>query len=96
MGEKKASSDIGHAKRKILRTVEAKKLIIAKHKNGVYVFDLTAEHGMTKSTMSTLIKNNKVIKGADVAKEVTVINTRTTALSNYRERLSASIEALCK
>ena len=77
MGEKKASSDIGHAKRKILRgTVEVKKVVIAKHENGVHVSDLAAEHGMTKSTITTIIKNNEVIKEADVAKEMTVINNQ--------------------
>ena len=77
MGEKKASSDIGHAKRKILRrTVEVKKEIITKHENGVCVSDLAAEHDMTKSTISTIIKSNEVIKWADVAKEVTVISNQ--------------------
>ena len=73
MGAKKARSHIGQEKRKIVRKVQVKKETIAKHENGVYVFDLAAEHGMTKSTISTIIKNNEVIKEADVAKEVTVI-----------------------
>ena len=68
MGAKKARSHIGHAKRKLVRrTVQVKKETIAKHENGVCVSDLAAEHGKTKSNISTTIKNNEVIKGADVA-----------------------------
>ena len=56
MGAKKARSHIGRAKRKIVRrTVQVKKETIAKHENGVYVFDLAAEHGMTRSNISTTI-----------------------------------------
>ena len=75
MGPRKARSDIGQAKRKIVRqTVEVKKEIITKHENGICVSDLAAEYGMAKSTISTIIKNKEVIKGADVAKGVTVIS----------------------
>ena len=75
MGPRKVRSDIGQAKRKIVRrTVEVKKEIITKHENGICVSDLAAEYGMAKSTISTIIKNKKVVKGADVAKGVTVIN----------------------
>ena len=56
MGAKKARSHIGRAKTKIVRrTVQVKKKTIAKHENGVYVFDLAAEHGMTRSNISTAI-----------------------------------------
>ena len=66
MGAKKARSDIGQGKGKIVRrTVEVKKGIIIKHENGVRVSDLAAEYGMAKTTTSTIIKNKEVIKGAD-------------------------------
>ena len=88
MGANKARSDIGHAKRKtVTRTVEVKKRIIAKQKNGVYVSDLAAEHGMTKSTISTIIKNNKEIKLADVAKEVTVISNQRPPILEEVDKL---------
>ena len=64
-----------------------KKVIIAKHENGVYVFDLAAEHDMTKSTISTIIKNNEVIKLADVAKEVTVISNQRPPILEEVEKL---------
>ena len=57
MGAKKARSDIGQAKRKIVRRVEVKKEIITKHENGVRVSDLAAEYDIAKSTISTIIKN---------------------------------------
>ena len=61
MSAKKAISDIGQGKRKIVgKTVEVKKKIITKHENGVGVLDLAAEYGMAKSTTSTIIKNKKV------------------------------------
>ena len=64
MGTKKARSDIGKGKRKIVgRSVEVKKEIITKHENGVRVSDLAAEYGIAKSTLSTIIKNREVIKG---------------------------------
>ena len=87
MGAKKARSDVGHAKVKIVRTVEVKKEIIAKHENGVYVFDLAAEYDMTKSTISTIIKNKEVIKWADVAKGVTAINNQRPPILEVVEKL---------
>ena len=88
MGAKKASSDISHAKRKIVRgTVEVKKVVIAKHENGVYVSDLAAEYGMTKSTISTIIKNNEVVKGVDVEKGVTVICSQKPPIPEEVEKL---------
>ena len=88
MSAKKARSGVGHAKRKIVRrTVEVKKEIIAKHENGVYVFDLAAEHGMTKSAISTITKTNEVIKWADVANGVTVINNQRPPILEVAEKL---------
>ena len=53
-----------------------KKKIITKHENGVRVSDLAAEYGIEKLTISRTIniKNKEVIKGADVAKGVTVLS----------------------
>ena len=61
-------------KKIVRRTFEVKKEIITKHENGAHVSDLAAEYGMAKLTISTIIKNKEVIKGADVAKRVTVIS----------------------
>ena len=50
MGAKKARSDVGQGKRKIVRrTVEVKKEIITNHENGIRVSDLAADFGMAKS-----------------------------------------------
>ena len=88
MGSKKGRSDIGQGKRKIVRrTVEVKKEIITKHENGVCVSDLAAEYGMAKSTISTIVKNKEVIKGADVAKGVTGTSKQRPPILEEVEKL---------
>ena len=87
MGAKKARSDIGQGKRKFVRTVEVKKEIITKHENGIHVSDLAAKYGMMKSIISTIIKNKKVMKGADVAKEGTVISMQRPPILEEVEKL---------
>ena len=79
MGAKKARSNIGQEKRK--------KEIITKPENGVRVFGLAAEHGMAKSTISTIINNKKVVKGADVTKGVTVISKQRPPILEEVEKL---------
>ena len=64
-----------------------KKEIITKHENGVRVSDLAAEYGMAKSTIPTIIKNKEVIKRADVAKGVTVINKQRPPILEEVEKL---------
>ena len=48
---------------------------------------LDAEYGMEKSTLSTTIKNKEVIKGADVAKGVTVISKQRPPILEEVEKL---------
>ena len=63
MGTKKARSDIGQGKRKIVRrTVEVKKEIITKHENGACVSDLAAEYGMAKSTTGCQKSSRSIFK----------------------------------
>ena len=58
MAPKKAKSDTGQGKRKVVRkTIEVKKEIIAKHENGIRVSDLAVQYGMAKSTVCTILKN---------------------------------------
>ena len=64
-----------------------KKEIITKHKNGVRVSDLAAEYGRAKSTKFIIIKNKEVIKGADVAKEVSVISKQRPPILEEVEKL---------
>jgi hypothetical protein len=69
MGPKKNNDS--KVKRKMTRiTIEVKKEITAKHENGVRVSDLAAQFGMAKST---ILKNKETIKGANVARGVTVL-----------------------
>ena len=75
MAPKKAKSDIGQGKRKVVRrTIEVKKEIITKHENGVRVCDVAAQYGMANWTICSILKNKEVKKFARVAKGVTVIN----------------------
>ena len=74
MGAKKVRSDIGQGKKKIVRTVVVKKEIITKHEKSVHVSDLAAEYNVAKSPISTIITNKEVMRGADVAKRITVIS----------------------
>ena len=74
-------------KKYVRRTIQIKKEIITKHENGVRVSDLAAEYGMAKSTISTIIKNKEVIKGADVAEGVTVINKQRPPILKEVEKL---------
>jgi transposase-like protein len=71
MGPKKDNDR--KVKRKMTRiTIEVKKEIIAKHENGVHVSDLATQFGMAKSTTCAILKN-EAIKGANVARGVTVL-----------------------
>ena len=70
MSPKKSSSNsTGKEKRKVMRTtIQLKKEIFMKLKNGVCVTYLAAQCKMAKSTMSNFLKNKEAIKAADVAK----------------------------
>lgn len=88
MAPKKASSNTGNEKRKVVRTtIELKKEIIAKHENGVRVSDLAKQYGMPKSTVSTILKTKEVIKAANVAKGVTVITKQRPQILEEVEKL---------
>jgi IS30 family transposase len=61
-------------KRKMTRiTIQAKKEIIAKHECGVCVSDLAIQFGVAKSTICTILKIKETIKGASVARGVTLL-----------------------
>ena len=51
-----------------------RKVSISEHENGVCVYDRASKHGMPKSTISTFLKNKKMIKAAHVAKGSKVIS----------------------
>ncbi|XP_023239813.1 major centromere autoantigen B-like [Centruroides sculpturatus] len=70
MALKKEKSDSGNRKR---FSVTSEKEIIAKYENGIHVSDIAKEYNVAKSTISTIIKNKKAFKAAEVAKGVNVI-----------------------
>lgn len=87
MGPKK-DNDSSKVKRKMTRiTIEVKKEIIAKHENGVRVSDLATQFGMAKSTICTILKNKETIKGADVARGVTVLTKQRSQMIEEVEKL---------
>ncbi|KAK7083996.1 COP9 signalosome complex subunit 3 [Halocaridina rubra] len=61
-------------------TVETTKEIISKHENGVCVSDLPTQYNMVKSTICTILKNEKIYKVADVGKGVTILKKNRTPL----------------
>ena len=66
---------------------DRKKEIIAKHENGVRVFDLATQFGMAKSTICTILENRETIKKADVARGVTVITKQRSQTIGEVEKL---------
>jgi transposase-like protein len=86
MGPKKDNDN--KVKRKMTRiTIEVKKEIIAKHENGVRVSDLATQFGMAKSTICTILRNKKTIKGANVARGVTVLTKQRSQMVEEVEKL---------
>ena len=76
MGPKKSSyGSTGKERIKAVRkTIESKKVIIAKLENGARVSDLAAQYNMAKFTISTFLKNKETITAADVANAVTTVH----------------------
>ncbi|KAM6468471.1 tigger transposable element-derived protein 1-like [Liasis olivaceus] len=68
-------------------TIELKKEIVEKHEHGIRVTDLASEYKMPKSTISTILKNKDAIKGADVAKGVTMLTKQRTQVLEEVEKL---------
>ena len=86
--EVKDDNENSRVKRKINRyTIEMKKDIIAEHENGARVSDLATKFGVPKSTISYTIKNKKTIKGASVAKGVTVLTKQRSQTIEEMEKL---------
>ena len=69
-------------------TLELKMEIIANFEKCVRVSDLTAQYNMAKSTISTFLKNKKMIKAADVAKGVAIVH------SKQRPQITDEVEKL--
>ncbi|XP_040261456.1 uncharacterized PPE family protein PPE13-like [Bufo bufo] len=87
-GKKKVqSSSKGDSKVVKKITIELKKEIIEKHDRGIRVTDLASEYKMAKSTISTILKNKAAIKGADVAKGVTMLTKQRTQVLEEVEKL---------
>ena len=71
----KNARDGGREKQKATRaTLGVKKEIIAEHENGVRASHLASKYGISKSTISTFLKNRKMIKAANVVKGSKVIS----------------------
>ena len=74
---KNISNSTGKQKRKVMRTrIEWKKEINAKFENGVRVSDPASQYNMTKSTISTFLRNKEAMKAADVANGLTIVHHR--------------------
>ncbi|XP_044137796.1 tigger transposable element-derived protein 1-like [Bufo gargarizans] len=87
-GKKKVqSSSKGDSKVVKKITIELKKEIIEKYDRGIRVTDLASEYKMAKSTISTILKNKAAIKGADVAKGVTMLTKQRTQVLEEVEKL---------
>jgi hypothetical protein len=86
MGPKK-DNDRRVKREKTRITLEVKKEIIAKHENGVCVSDLFIQFCMAKSTICTILKNKETIKGASVARGVTVITKQRSQTNEVVEKL---------
>ncbi|XP_043575225.1 tigger transposable element-derived protein 1-like [Chiloscyllium plagiosum] len=82
----KSGSDSGVKKPKRI-TVETKKEVIAKHKNGSRVSDLAMQYDIAKLTICTILKKKEAPKAADVAKGVTILTKQRPKLLDEVEKL---------
>ena len=64
-------------------TIELKKKIIVKFKNGVRVSVIDAQYNMEKSMISPFLKNKEAIKAADVVKGVTIVHSKQSPKIMY-------------
>jgi transposase-like protein len=70
MSSKKVNEK-GQAMKKMVRiTMEVKKEIVEKYEGGMRIRDLAAAYRMPRTTVSTIVKNEDVIKSANIAKGV--------------------------
>ena len=91
MGPKKTPPQASDKPKKTLKkiTIETKKEIIEKHEQGVRLSDLASEYKYAKSTIGTILKNKEAIKGACVAKGVSVLSS-----SKQRSQTIEEVEKL--
>ncbi|XP_028668446.1 tigger transposable element-derived protein 1-like [Erpetoichthys calabaricus] len=68
-------------------TIELKKEIIAKHARGMRVLDIVREYGMSKSTISTILKKKEQLKEANVSKGMTIITKQRPQIIDEVEKL---------
>jgi hypothetical protein len=70
-----------------LINLDVKKEIISKRESGKSVGDLSAEYGMAKSTISTILKNKEEIKSAQVAKGISRLSSSRCNITEKMETL---------
>ena len=70
-----------------LINLDVKKEIISKRESGKSVGDLSAEYGMAKSTISTILKNKEEIKSAQVAKGISRLSSSRCNVTEQMETL---------
>lgn len=89
MGPKKTPPQASAKPKKTLKkiTVEVKKEIIEKHERGVRLCDLASQYEYAKSTIATILKNKEAIKGACVAKGVSVLSKQRSQAIEEVEKL---------
>ncbi|XP_028656937.1 tigger transposable element-derived protein 1-like [Erpetoichthys calabaricus] len=68
-------------------TIELKKEIIAKYERGMRVSDIAREYGMSKSTISTILKKKEQVKEANVSKGMTIITKQRPQIIDEVEKL---------
>lgn len=89
MGPKKTPPQASVKPKKTLKkiTIEQKKEIIEKHERGVRLCDLASQYQYAKSTIATILKNKEAIKGACVAKGVSVLSKQRSQAIEEVEKL---------
>ncbi|GBM84642.1 Tigger transposable element-derived protein 1 [Araneus ventricosus] len=85
MGPKKVSGKVSVQKK--MMYIELKREIIETNDQGVRVADLARQYGRSTSTISTVLKQKKSIKGVTPAKGVTIISKLQSSLHEKMEKL---------
>lgn len=87
MAPKKIKRDGSSAVIRQRPTIELKKEMLAKYERGMRVSDIAREYGMSKSTISTILKKKEQLKEANVSKGVSIITKQRPKIIDEVERL---------
>jgi hypothetical protein len=81
MRSKKVNENSQATKKMVSITMQVKKEIVEKYEGGMRIRDLAAAYRMQRTTVSTIVKNNDIIKSANVAKGVKSITKQRSEKS---------------